>query len=188
MKITSGEFAGIPLFTPKNFDVRPTLSKTRQAVFNMLRFGLPGASCVDIFCGTGAFGFEALSNSAAKAVFIDNANMQLLLKNAEKLKLKTGRYEILTCDFEAGLEKLAKKKFKADFIFADPPYNSGYIIKLLKNRNLSDVLNEEGTLIIEAHKNEMTGDKEALYGWKVYKEKKYGDVLILLLKKGLTNG
>lgn len=188
MKITSGEYAGIPLFTPKNHEVRPTLSKTRQAVFNMLRGGLPGSVCLDIFCGTGAFGLEALSNGAAKAVFIDRENRELMLKNAAKLKVPVSSYELLTCDYEQGLEKLAKKGFKAGYVFADPPYNMGFITKLLKSSPLSDILNEEAVLVLEVHKNERKEMEPAMSSWRIYKEKNYGDVFILMLKKGGFNG
>jgi 16S rRNA (guanine966-N2)-methyltransferase len=188
MKITSGEYAGIPLFTPKNYDVRPTLSKTRQAVFNMLRAGLQGAMCVDTFSGTGAFGFEAISNGAAKAVLIDRETRDLILRNAAKLKVPVASYELMTCDFEQALEKLSKRGFKADYIFADPPYNKGFGTKVLKNKSLSDILNETGILVLEVHKNELTEMAGALSGWVVHKEKKYGDAHILMLKKGVKDG
>lgn len=113
MKITSGEFAGIPLFTPKNYDIRPTLTKTRQSVFNMLRQNIPGSVCADLFCGTGAFGFEALSNGAAKTVFVDKTNRALIMRNAGKLKLGNDRFEVMTCDYKKGIELLAERGFKA---------------------------------------------------------------------------
>lgn len=183
MKITSGEYAGVPLFTPKNYDIRPTLGKTRQAVFNMLRAHLPGSTCVDTFSGTGAFGFEAISNGAAKAVLIDLASRELILKNAAKLKVPKEKYELLSCDFELALEKLSKRGFKADYVFADPPYNRGFNTKLLKNRSLSDILNKGSVLVLESHRDEMKETAAVLDGWSVIKEKKYGDAYILMLKK-----
>lgn len=152
----------------------------------MLRAGLPGSNCIDTFSGTGAFGFEAISNGAAKAVLIDLESRELILRNAAKLKVPKEKYELLSCDFEAGLEKLAKRGFKAGYIFADPPYNRGFNTKLLKNRYLSDILNESGVLVLESHKNEMKETLDALSGWTVYKEKKYGDAFILLLKRAPT--
>jgi 16S rRNA (guanine966-N2)-methyltransferase len=186
MKITSGEYSGVPLFTPKNYDVRPTLSKIRQAVFNMLRPGLPGSICVDTFSGTGAFGFEALSNGAAKAVMIDLETRDLILRNAAKLKVPKEKYELLSCDFELAFERLAKRGFKADYVFADPPYNRGFNIKLLKNRSLSDILNEGAVFVLESHKDEMTETAAALDGWNVFKEKKYGNAFMLLMKKTVS--
>ena len=183
MKITSGEYAGIPLFTPKNQDIRPTLSKTRQAVFNMLRAGLPGSVCVDTFSGTGAFGFEAISNGAEKSYMIDLESRELILRNAAKLKVPKEKYELINSDFESAMERLSKRGVKADYIFADPPYNRGFNIKLLKNKALSDILKDDGTFVLESHRDEMKETLEALGKWAVYKEKKYGDAYILLMKK-----
>lgn len=183
MQITSGEYAGIPLFTPKNYAIRPTLAKTRQAVFNMLRAGMAGSTCVDTFSGTGAFGFEAISNGAAKAVLIDLESRDLILRNAAKLKVPKEKYELLNCDFELAFLRLAKKGFKADYIFADPPYNKGFNTRLLKNSSLRDILNDEGVLVLESHKNEMKDTAAVLGGWHVFKEKKYGDAYIMMIKK-----
>ena len=61
MRITSGFYSGITIKTPKGLEVRPTLSKIRQAVFNMLRPRLNGAVFFDFFSGSGAFGIEAVS-------------------------------------------------------------------------------------------------------------------------------
>jgi 16S rRNA (guanine966-N2)-methyltransferase len=184
MKITSGEFAGIPLLAPKNQDTRPTLAKTRQAVFNMLRQRLPGAVCVDLFCGTGAYGYEALSNGAKSAYFIDRGNRDLIEKNAQKLRLDSARFEILTGDYIKCLAALKKKGVKADVVFADPPYNKGLATNLLKISGINDILNEGAVLVLEAHRDEMQEISRVLQGWELYKEKKYGDTIILLIKEG----
>ena len=154
----------------------------------MLRPGMPGSTCIDTFSGTGAFGFEALSNGAAKVAMIDLETRDLILRNAAKLKVPREKYELLSCDFELGLEKLSKKGFKADFVFADPPYNRGFNTKLLKNRSLSDILNKDSVLVLESHMDEMAATAAVLDGWDVFKEKKYGDAFILLIRKGAANG
>jgi 16S rRNA (guanine966-N2)-methyltransferase len=183
MKITSGEFAGIPLFTPKNYDVRPTLAKTRQAVFNMLRGSFEGTVCADVFCGTGAYGFEALSNGAVKVYFIDKANRELLVRNAAKLKVSPGRYEIINADYQKGLGLMEKKGIKADVVFCDPPYNMGYITNLLKNGLISDILNKGAMIVLEVHRKERDEIDVLLDDWAVFKEKQYGDACILCLKE-----
>jgi 16S rRNA (guanine966-N2)-methyltransferase len=188
MKITSGEFAGIPLFTPKNYDIRPTLTKTRQSIFNMLRPNFSGSVCADIFCGTGAFGFEALSNGAAKAVFIDKTNRELILRNAEKLKVIKDKFEIMTCDYKKGISILKERGFKADIVFADPPYNAGYITNLLKNPGISDILNNNALLVLEMHRDERDDTEINPLAWDVIKDRKYGDAYALCLSKKAVAG
>jgi len=181
MKITSGKFKGIPLYCHGS-QVRPTLVKTRQAVFNILRPVISNCIFVDLFAGTGAFGFEAISNGASKVYFIDNGNIQQLKKNAEKLKLEKIFYDIIVADYMRALKLLFEKKIKADIIFADPPYNKGYIAQLLKNDIIKEIINPDGIFIIEVFKEERKGLESVMNGWEINKEKKYGDTHILFLK------
>ena len=182
MKITSGKFSGISLFSPKGKTARPTLSKTRQAVFNMLRAVVPGSTCVDFFAGTGAFGFEALSNGAEKAVFVENRYKGIIYKNAKKLDLNSSDYYIIPDDYRKSFSILEKNRIKADIVFADPPYNKGFVRNFLKLLGKSDILNDNGTVIIEVHRDEMVKIEESP-DFKALKQKKYGDTYIVIMTK-----
>ena len=70
MRIDSGKFKGRRLIENKYDHIRPTTDKVRQALFVKLQFFLPGKSVLDLFCGTGAMGIEALSRGAEKGVFV----------------------------------------------------------------------------------------------------------------------
>ena len=72
MRVVSGKFNGIPLNKNKFQHISPTEDKGRQAVFVKLQFFLPGSRVLDLFCGTGAMGIEALSHGAEKVVFLLN--------------------------------------------------------------------------------------------------------------------
>ncbi|HRU38370.1 MAG TPA: 16S rRNA (guanine(966)-N(2))-methyltransferase RsmD [Candidatus Goldiibacteriota bacterium] len=180
MKISSGEFAGVPLLTPKNYDLRPTLSRTRQAIFNILRPLIGGSSCADFFCGTGALGLEAISNGAAYCAFVDSGNREMIVKNAAKLKLGKERYKVITCEYRAAAEKLLKEGFRADFIFADPPYKRGHVLDFLGTAQVRDILKDDGVLVIELHRDEAAASYE---GWEINKHKEYGETRVLFLKK-----
>lgn len=186
MKITSGVFSGTDLKTPKNTEVRPTLSKTRQAVFNILRPYIAESVCVDIFAGTGALGFEALSNGAAMSYFIDNRHAELISSNAAKLKLGSEKAVVISAGWEKGINILSKKGVKADIIFADPPYDGGYPIKLLNSPGLSDILKDSGLFVLESSDDEAPGGVPA--GLRVIKQRKYGQAVITLILKGGING
>ncbi|MCE5300413.1 MAG: RsmD family RNA methyltransferase [Spirochaetia bacterium] len=181
MKITSGIYRGIILNSPKDKVVRPTLAKTRQAVFNMLRPFINGAVVADFFAGTGAYGFEALSNGAAKAVFVDASNGELIRQNASKLKLPSGRWEHIKMDFRQASGKL--KGLKAGILIADPPYNRGFINTVLKLARINDILDRDGIAVMEMHRDERKDPALAaeLVYWNVLKWKNYGETVVLAL-------
>jgi 16S rRNA (guanine966-N2)-methyltransferase len=183
MKITSGQFAGIPITAPRGEKIRPTLGKIKQAVFNMIRADIPETVCLDIFAGTGAYGLEAISNGAAKAVFIEKEIGMLIAKNCEKLKIEKSRYRILNCGYKEGIEKLEAEKFKADIIFTDPPYNKGYINAVVLLMEKSGILKNQGLLVLEVQEAELNGLKVDEELFRVRKNKKYGDKNIIILQK-----
>ncbi len=181
MKITSGIYKGIPLFTPRGIDVRPTLAKVRSAIFNMMRPYIEDTICFDFFSGTGALGFEALSNGAAKIIFIDKDHKDIIFKNAGSLKIHKEKFEIIQTDYRQAIYILKRKAIKADIIFADPPYNKGHIKNLLKLLKINDNLNN-ALIMIELHRKERKDCGEALMEWEVLREKEYGETILLLLK------
>jgi 16S rRNA (guanine(966)-N(2))-methyltransferase RsmD len=183
MIITSGIYRGIPLSAPKSMKTRPTLGKTRQAIFNMIRPYLDGAVVMDFFSGTGAMGFEALSNGAAKAYLIDSDTAPVIRKNAEKLKVNSASYAIMAMDFRKAAQAAAGKGIKAAIIFADPPYNNGFIKMLLQMIKISDILNKDGLVVLELHGDERETLKEEMKLWNILKDKQYGDTYVVCLKK-----
>lgn len=75
MRIVGGEFRGRSLATPKSNDIRPTTDRTRESLFNILSHSYPnaldGTRVLDLFAGTGAVGFEALSRGCRHALFVE---------------------------------------------------------------------------------------------------------------------
>jgi 16S rRNA (guanine(966)-N(2))-methyltransferase RsmD len=149
----------------------------------MLRPYINGAAVVDIFSGTGALGFEAISNGAAFAYFLDVSHGEYIAKNAAKLKLDGSAYRFIKGDFLKGLYALEALNVKADIIFADPPYNRGFIRKLLDAGALSSILNDGGLLVAEIHYQEKMEIEARLNGWVILKEKEYGETWVVLFKK-----
>ena len=71
MRLSGGVARGIPLVVPPGDRVRPATDGMRQAVFSSLAALVPGATCLDLFAGTGSYGLEALSRGAEKVVFVE---------------------------------------------------------------------------------------------------------------------
>lgn len=156
MRIVSGQFRGRTIITPDTSDTRPTMDKTRQAVFNILRSAswamradgtpiLSGARVLDVFAGSGALGLEALSQGAAHSVFIEQAPAALaaIKKNIAAMKLEP-RTSILSHN-ALTLPHNAAAPF--DMIFLDPPYDDGVLSRAV-DRLITHAYAAMGTLLV----------------------------------------
>ena len=91
MRIIGGQFKGRKLRSVRGTRTRPTSDRTREAIFNILAFQVRGATVLDLFAGTGAFGVEALSHGARSAVFIDisSQSISILRENLAAIPLES---------------------------------------------------------------------------------------------------
>ncbi len=125
MRITAGLLKGRRLEGPgPGLDARPTLARARRSLFDFLVHGPPrlelgGLEVIDLFAGSGALGFEALSRGAARVLFVerDPQARRLIRRNASRLALLPQRTPI-----RARPARLAAKPLCAGLVFADPPY------------------------------------------------------------------
>jgi 16S rRNA (guanine966-N2)-methyltransferase len=120
IRLTGGAWSGTRIFSPPGRVARPALAKVRAAIFNVLG-DMEGASVLDLFAGTAALSFEALSRGAAKAtVFEQDADcLSAIRESASKLKCES-RLRVLDGDVAVRLADVAGEG--ADLAFADPPY------------------------------------------------------------------
>lgn len=123
MRIIGGIYGGRKLTEFENIGVRPTSDMVRESLFNILRDRITNARFLDLFCGTGAVGIEAISRGAEHVFFNDNSKKSLdcLQKNLKNLKIDGG-YSVSLMD---GLSFLENTTEKFDVIYIDPPYDSG---------------------------------------------------------------
>jgi len=158
MRITSGTFRNRKLDAPEGHDVRPTSDKMRQVIFNMLmKYALPADAVVlDVFCGTGALGLEALSRGAAFCTFIDQSRESLSFcrRNAETLKV-TDQSDLLHRDATKPGPRTDKND-AASLIFLDPPYNKNLVTPTLTALAENNWLAEDALCIVETEKNANT--------------------------------
>ena len=130
MQIIAGKFRGKKLVEYYNSGTRPTASRTKEGIFNVLASAgffdpdnLPVT--LDLFAGTGQYGIEALSRGISEVVFndFDPAAVAVIKKNLANLALHNSTPSIVfNLPFMTCLEKLRCKKF--DLVFLDPPYDS----------------------------------------------------------------
>ncbi len=152
MRIVGGEFRGRNLATPKSNDIRPTVDRTRESLFNILAHAHPGVldgtRILDLFAGTGAVGIEALSRGCKSALFVENSveGRGLLWENIEAFGLH-GRARILRRDATDLGPSSNIEPF--DLVFADPPYGKGLGEKALVAAHLGGWLAPGALAILE---------------------------------------
>ena len=182
MRIIAGKHKGLKLETFEVGNIRPTLDRAREGIFNKIQFDVPNSECLDLFGGTGAISLELLSRGASKVTTIDvsNDSCKLIQKNFEKAKESLN---LIKMDYMQALEFLKKDRF--DMIFLDPPFASDYaknaIIKIMQEKMLKD-----GGMIIFEHS--FVGeyfDKNFLdqCGLKLIDSKKYGTIAVDFFKE-----
>ena len=151
MRIIAGKWRGRILQAPTGLATRPTADRVRETLFSMLasRIGsFEDLRVADLFAGSGALGFEALSRGAAHALFVDNNPQALdaLRKNAKKLEASA---EII------GSSALQLRKSEPfDLIFADPPYTPGSGTQLVAAVLEAQLLAAGGWLSVETQRQE----------------------------------
>lgn len=173
MNITGGKFNGRKITTVKSNDVRPTSSKVRSSIFNMLNsmdINFGEAIFLDLFAGSGIMGLEALSRGAKKAVFVEENSNTLKLIKQNLIKFDTN-FETFNMD---ALRFLDRTQDKFDIIFIDPPYMAGLYDSVIEKILQKNLLNKDGILILEAPigytpSPDITVIKEKTYGkTKIY--------------------
>lgn len=181
MRILAGKHKNKSIFVPKN--IRPTTSMVREAVFNILIHSFDGVinkTVIDICCGSGAFGFEALSRGAKHSVFLDKngLNLKTAKQNAEKLA-ELGNCQFINCDAKNLSRVRTLTSF--DIIFIDPPYRED-ISHILED--VSNILAQDGVIIFEMH---LKMDIKIPAPLKLDKEKRYGNTKLLFLSHNDSN-
>lgn len=181
MRVVAGIYGGRKLHVPKNRDIRPTSDKIRGAVFNMLssRNAVESAQVLDVFCGTGAMGIEALSRGAASCTFVDKSRDSLALtqKNVQMLEIGS-RVQFKLMDATKASPKPTILP-QAALIFIDPPYQKDMILPALDVLQSGHWLHPGAWIVCETERA-LTGSFPAVFF--VDSEKTYGDTKITLLR------
>jgi len=184
MRIISGKFKGIKIYTPVNKEIRPLKDMARESVFNFLihsnkiSFRFEESNILDLYSGTGSFGLECLSRNAGNVIFVEKEKeaIKILEKNIKKLNVKD--FTKIIFDDVFNVIKKNKKNFfitthhlKLDLIFCDPPFKDTNISHLLELIAKKDLLKKNGIIVLHRHKN----SKEKLTDYlKIIDERIYG--------------
>jgi 16S rRNA (guanine(966)-N(2))-methyltransferase RsmD len=149
--VLAGALKGMRLAVPPR--IRPTESKVRLALFNVLQSVTAGAHVLDGCAGSGALGLEALSRGAASAAFLDRdpVCLRAIRMNLERAAAKGLRVptQLLRADLVRGLRRLARRRARFDLILLDPPYGDDVGKKALNTVAECAMLPRTGVLCLE---------------------------------------
>mgnify|MGYP003344399822 CR=1 FL=1 len=175
IRITGGTNRSRLLATPNTTLTKPTMDKVRAAVFSALGDAVKGAKVLDLFAGSGSYGFEALSRGASFAMFVDKSReaYDVIRQNA-----KTLGYENVELVLDDSLEFLSKNVRKFSIIFVDPPYKLDVYEKVVETLIKGNILEENGIIVLESER-ELNLDNSLFKSVRFYK---YGLAKIYIIR------
>ncbi len=177
MRVITGKAKGKKLRALPGENVRPTADGVKEAIFSIIQFELEGATALDLFCGTGQLGIEALSRGAEKAVFVDSS--------PESVRIT--RENIAACGFEENAVTvnmpngafLRSCRSVFDIALLDPPYGRGLIQKSLPR--LAELMSEDGVIVCEHEKECVLPEKAGRFALK--KVYRHGKISLTVYRK-----
>ncbi|MCP4753531.1 MAG: 16S rRNA (guanine(966)-N(2))-methyltransferase RsmD [Proteobacteria bacterium] len=173
LRITGGRLKGRKLLTQKGKATRPTLEKTREAIFNTLqsRYDLERYEAYDLFAGSGALGFEAFSRGASGTIFIETnkKNRSLILANIKDLSLEKHCRVLL----EDAVRWLKRQKWSGEpkLFLIDPPYESRLAQQTVDSLASRDDIPVQSLMVLETAR-----DWQVAYpdNFSVFSQKQFG--------------
>lgn len=210
MRVIGGTFGGRRLRALEGHATRPTTDRVREALFSRLeaRYGLEGASVLDVFAGTGALAIEAISRGASRAVCIEleRRALETLRGNLREFELAS-KVRVMGDDYRRVLAKLAGQigesaasrepgrgaaparitttRRRFDGVFLDPPYGKGLAVEALQAIAKLGLVKPGGWVTVEVGRREATpAEVPAEEGMLVrVREDAYGDTVLALYER-----
>lgn len=181
MKIIAGKYRGHDIGKSKGPGLRPTANLVREAVFNVIGMFLIDKTVMDVFAGTGAYGFEALSRGAGSVVFVDNDPKVCsgLKQTGHKLGVENVMRAIRAQALTA-VKNLLAEKAKFSIIFLDPPYFTDDMNRVTGFEDFTQLLTDEGLLVCESHVRSRSIAPPA--GMIDFFSRKYGETVINIFR------
>ena len=173
VRIIGGAWRSRLVSFPSRVDLRPTPDRVRETLFNWLGQDLTGKTCLDLFAGSGALGFEAASRGARRVVMVERDPVVFRALTASRAALDAAAVELKRAD---ALEFLRSDDEMYDVVFIDPPYRSDYWPRVapLLPRHLAP----EGLVYCES-----AASADAPPGWEPWRRGQAGQVSYQLLRR-----
>ncbi|MFH1563905.1 MAG: 16S rRNA (guanine(966)-N(2))-methyltransferase RsmD [Nitrospirota bacterium] len=175
MRIIAGKVKGRKVKTANRFATRPTLSRVKTSLFDILGDKVQGVCWLDLYSGTGNIGLEALSRGAKRVVFVENnlTQIKIIKQNIASLNFSEEDTSVYKKDVLKTIENLGEE---FDIVYLAPPFLknmcSPTIFALAENK----IVKPNGIIGVEHHKKELL--PEMIENLRLTRQKRYGDITI----------
>ncbi len=174
VRIIAGEYRSRKLEFPSLEGLRPTTDRIRETLFNWLQDTIQSQHCLDLFAGSGALGFEALSRGASRVDFVEKNSdaANAIRTNIERLKTERGR--VYCTDALEWLAQSGQEDARYGLVFLDPPFKDKLLAKAIAALESSAILRDGCLVYVEENLQADAVDFPA--AWVQLKSKKAGSV------------
>lgn len=181
MRVISGYLKGRKLEGYMVETTRPTMDRVKESMFASIQNDIEGSIVLDLFCGTGSLGIEAISMSSSKCYFVDNNKniINYLNKNINNLNIKD-KSIIVQKDYKEALLYFKNNNIKFNLILVDAPYKLKVMEEVINLVNCYDLLLDNGLLVLEYSFDNL---EEGYDDLKLIKNKKYGEKFVNIYRK-----
>lgn len=187
IRVGAGAAKGRRLHAPRGLRLRPTSAKVKEALFAVLSNAVTGATVLDLFCGVGSLGIEALSRGAARCTFVDSDRRALgyVARNLDQTGFAQ-RATLRRLQLPRQLDERLGGPF--DLIFSDPPYANTLTDELAAGlARCRHLLSPEAIWTHELASRAIGETTQAtLPGWEPFDSRRYGDTTLWLYRHTMT--
>lgn len=181
MRVISGYLKG------RNIDgyvvetTRPTMARVKESMFASIQNYIEGSQILDLFCGSGSLGIEAISMGASKCYFVDNNRsiLNFLNRNISNLNIKD-KSVVISKDYKEALLYLKNNNIRFNIILVDAPYKMEVMEEVINLVTLYDLLLNDGMLVLEYSFDKLNDKYNSL---ELVKCKKYSDKFVSIYRK-----
>lgn len=178
LRIVAGKWRSRLLPIAKLPGLRPTSSRIRETLFNWLCEEIAGSYCLDLFAGTGALGFEALSRGAASATLVEFSRPGVGVLQASAAFLGADKAHIEYADALVYLQRPVTRRY--DIVFLDPPFASDMVEECCRLLHSNGWLTDCAVVYIEQDKSRP--EPKLPDGWRITRDKVSGNVRYFLAR------
>lgn len=180
MKITGGKFRKMIISSVPDARTRYTPAIVREALYDIIN--VEGKDMLELFGGSGIVSAEAISRAVKQTTIVEisRSSCATIRKNLSKLHHPA---KVINVDFRIALRRLSKKRNKYDFIFADPPFETGLLLETFNEIDKHfDLLKPDGVVVIESFEKELPPEDGRNIALR--SRRKYGDIVLSFYSPG----
>lgn len=181
LRIIGGKWRGRKIAITEVEGLRPTSDRIRETLFNWLAPSITGARVLDLFAGSGALSFEALSRGATEATQVEASSIAAKQLKMAAQTLQTNHCHIINTKAEIWLSQ-HRNQSSYDVVFLDPPFANEILPDLLPQLEASGCLKRNALIYVES--GCVLADSITPPEWSLHRHKKAGHVFYYLFERG----